>query len=167
MTLAEYLRDKIERGVDLYEERTRGIDKVYLDQVEELAKRTRDPELKRFFRETMNSNFIASRLAQIPMLLKVDKLIEADRAFDRLKTQLEFIEAHLHKPFVRAGLKVKRGGKKGASLRHSDAPDRHNKMRVMFAAKRKAGLSKAHAESQVARHFRVSTRTVRTARSGK
>jgi hypothetical protein len=167
MTPAEYLRDKIECGVALYAERARKIDEGYAAEVEKLARRTRDPELARFFRETIDPKLIAIRLAHIRMLLRVDKLIEADGAFDNLRAQFQFVEAHLQKRYLRAGLGKIQGAETATARRHADAEDRHQKMRTRFAALRKAGRSKGEAEKQIAGQFKLSTRTVRFAVRGK
>jgi hypothetical protein len=167
MTLAEYLRDKIERGVAFYAERARKIDEGYAAEVEKLARRTRDPVLARFFRETMDPKHIVTGLAHIRMLLRVGKLIEADGAFDRLRDELQFVEAHLQKRYLGIGFRKARGGEGGNALRHADAEDQRRRMRTMFAALRKAGLLKGEAEKQVAGKFKVTTRTVRTAVRGK
>jgi hypothetical protein len=167
MTLEEYLRHKIELGVASYAERARKLDEGYAAEVEKLAKRTRDPVLARYFRETMDSKRILTRLAHIRRLLKVGNLIEADEAFDRLRGELQFVEAHLQKRYLNIGFKKARGGESGAALRHADAEDRRRKMRTMFAALRKAGQLKGEAEKKVAGQFKVTTRTVRIALHGK
>jgi hypothetical protein len=167
MTLAEHLREKIELGVALYAERARKLDEGYAAEVEKLARRTRDPVLAQYFRETMNSNRIVTRLAHIRALLRIGNLIEADKAFDRLRMELQFVEAHLQKRYLDIGFRKARGGEIGTALRHADAEDRRRRMRTMFAALRKAGLLKGEAEKQVAGKFKVTTRTVRAAVRGK
>jgi hypothetical protein len=113
MTLAEHLREKIELGVALYAERARKLDEGYAAEVEKLARRTRDPVLAQYFRETMNSNRIVTRLAHIRALLRIGNLIEADKAFDRLRMELQFVEAHLQKRYLDIGFR-KHGAEKSA-----------------------------------------------------
>jgi hypothetical protein len=164
----DYFADKIRLRVHWYEDVTHRLDGRYIAQVEELAARTQDPALARRFRDTMNPARIAAELCEIRALLGEGEIVEADRSLGRLQIDLEFVESHLRHPYFTAGAKVKAGGKKGVEAKlMTHPPADPAAMRKMFEAKRRTGLKIGDAERAVARHYRVSTRTVRTARTGK
>jgi hypothetical protein len=106
--IAAYLKDKIERDVSFYETRISRVTPAYLAQVEKLAKRTKDPLLADHFRKTVRPDRIASAVADIRMQLKTGQIIEADRALDYLKENLNDVESRLKYPFFQTGAKQRK-----------------------------------------------------------
>jgi hypothetical protein len=144
-----YLRDKIERRAAYYEAQVQKANNdEYRVEIEKLAAKTRDDALAWFFRHTTRPARIRSALQQIRRLASAGKLIEADRRLESLRSTLEFIEAHLKRPYLRAGLGVSLGGKKAARLRWTDTAEVHLQMREMFESERKKGLLKTAAEKE-------------------
>jgi hypothetical protein len=169
MTPADYFREKIERRVAFYEAQSRQIDDKYLAEVKKLAARTRDPVLAEHFRETMKPGRIAAALDHIRALLREGEIIEADQCLEMLQTNLEFVESHLRHPYFRAGAGTKLGGKKGADAKWAsyDRSGRHSEIRTVFEREVGNYDSIGEAEKAIARRFKVCSRTVRTARTGK
>lgn len=167
-SVASYLEEKIKLAMAFYEDRLSRIDQNYLAGIERLAKRTKDPILADFFRTTMTPARISSALANIRFRLSQGQIVDADMALERLKREIDAVEAHLRTPVLRAGIATARGGSKSAFLKHgSNLPTVYTNMREQYGEQRKLGKSKGDAEKYVARKHRVSTRTVRKARSGK
>ena len=170
ITVRAYFEEKIELALDFYEARLIRIDKDYLAGVERLAKRTKDLVLADFFRDTMKPTRISAALINIRFHLSQGALVEADMALERLKREIDSVEAHLRSPVLNAGLGTSRGGAKGALAKHGDPKYREVRqgdMRKAFDAQLKVVKSKTKAERLVARAFAVSPRTVRAARTGK
>jgi hypothetical protein len=169
-SVSAYLAEKIELALTFYESRLARIDKNYLAGIDRLANRTRDRVLADFFRQTMNPGRISSALSHIRFCLSQGQIVEADKALERLKSSIDTVEGYLRRPVLNAGLGTSRGGAIGALAKHGDPKDRAAKrteMRESFENLVKKGMSKAEAEQSVARTFRVSPRTVRSARTGK
>jgi hypothetical protein len=166
--LRDYLRFKIECRVEYYEAQVQKVDDKYLAAVAKLAKRTKDAALAYHFQQTARPDLIASELQHIRNLLRADKLRDADRSLESLQNNLQLLEGHLRRRYLKAGLGAVSGGEKAAKVRWQgvNTADRDS-MRGMWQRQRGQGLSKGEADEKVARKFKRSVRTVRTARLGK
>jgi hypothetical protein len=167
MKIEQYFGDKIEQAIRFYESRSKKIDGAYLAQVEKLAERSEDLVWARFVRETVQPNRIAEVLRRIRFLLAQGEVVQADRALERFKRNIEWVEQHLARPYLMAGIGTSRGGKKSAAAKWANVDGRADKMRRMFEKERAKGLLKGEADQTVARFFKVSTKTVRVARVDK
>ena len=167
MKAEEYFADKIERTIRFYKSCSKKIDGAYLAEVARVAGRFKDDLLARFFCETVQPSRIAERLYQIRLLMKRGEIIEADCALESFKSDIELIERHLAHRYLTAGIKTSYGGKKSAAAKWGSVDGRADKMRRTFEKEQAKWRSKGKAEQAVARSFLVSTRTVRTARTGK
>lgn len=165
--MTEYFANKIERKIRFYESRSKKIDGAYLAEVERQSNRFEDEVWARFFRETVQPGRIAGELHRIRFLVAQGKIDEADRALERFEDRVELIERHLARPYLIAGIATSQGGKKSAATKRANVDGRADKMRRMFEKERAKGLLKGEADKAVARFFKVSTKTVRIARTGK
>lgn len=163
MKIEEYLTEKNERRIRFYKSCLKKIDAAYLAEVAEIARRRfkDDPTWARFFSEAVQPNYIATELGHIQFLLAQGKIADADRALERFKNRVELVEQHLKQPYLTAGLKTSRGGKKGALAKRASADGRAAQMRRSWLRRRAAGDLKGEADTAVARAFEVSENTVR------
>jgi hypothetical protein len=104
-------------------------------------------------------------LRDIRFLIAQGKIVEADYALDRFKDRIELVERHLRHRYLSAGMATSRGGKKSAANKWGGADGRAHEMHRMWQEQRTRGDSRGEADEAVARAFKVSTRTVRTART--
>ena len=165
--LAEYVRQKLELQVADFAGRVRQLSKGYLAEVERLARRTRDPWMARYYRETMDPGLIKLRLGQILNLARTGKLIRADSPSNSLRAELQSIDGLLQRRYLSAGLGKVQGAETATVRRQAKAADRHDKIHKRFTALRRSGLSKGDAEKRTADQFSCGVRTVRKAVRGK
>ncbi len=167
MKIEEYLADKIEGRIRRYESGLKKINAAYRADVERVASRQDDPAWAKFFRETVQPSHIAGELRNIRFLLALGKIVEADRALEDFRGRVEFVEWRLLRRYLTAGMGKSRGGIKSTATRRDDADDRADRMCRDWSRFRAKGYSKGKADQAVARAFKVSTKTVRTARKNK
>jgi hypothetical protein len=163
-----YLREKIEFRVAHYEVRLQKIDSKYAAEVVKLAKRTKDPALAHLFQQIAHPPRIAEDLQRIRKAVVADRLVEADCFLEHMRSQFDFLEWHLRRRYMTAGLQVVSGGEKAAEVRYRgfNTADRDRQVREIWEWERERGqgLSKLEADKKVAVKFRRSVRTVREAR---
>jgi hypothetical protein len=136
--IAAYLKDKIERAVSFFEMRVSHITPAYLEQVERLAKRTKDPALAQYFRDTMKPDRIASALDNIRTQLKAGQIVEADKQFEYLQTNLVGVENLLRYPIFQTGSKQRKSldnTRTRANAKRKRAADRKHRNWVAKAQK--------------------------------
>jgi hypothetical protein len=107
-------------------------------------KRTRDPVLADFYKDTVKPNRIISAVERARRLLEVGNIIEADRKLELLRKNLEFVASRIRYPYFRAGVKVKQAASNGGKRpRGTEARDRT--MAAMFFEKQSAEQKKPFA----------------------
>lgn len=167
MKIEEYFAEKIERRIRFYKSCSKKIDDAYLAEVARVARRRFKDDLLwvKFFRETVQPNYIAGTLDHIRFLLTQGKIEEADRALERFRDRVEPVERHLAHRYLSAGLRTSLGGKNTAAAKLARADGRADKMRREWSKRWASGdYSKSEADQAVARAFKVSTKTVIRAR---
>jgi hypothetical protein len=167
MKVEEYFGDKIERRIRFYESCLKKIDAAYLAEVEQVVKRRfkDDPMWARFFRESVQPNYNAGELDHIRFLKTRGKIIEADRALERFRNRVEFVEQHLVRRYLSSYDNLSRGGKKSAAAKRASADGRADQLRREWSKWRAKGYLKGEADQMVARAFESSTKSVYRARS--
>lgn len=163
--LVEYFYDKIRTQARHLDQRLTEIGPQFRKQCERLAAKTRDPVLADYYRD--HPDRIKREITRIRVLLRRREIQSADKALDHLHLEIQHIEQQLQQPFFRAADRLKRGGHESAKARAEDRGYTHAEVREAWERWRAAhpAASKGAADKAMARRFKISVRTVQTARA--